>query len=78
MIGRPITIEEIEAMKPKDAVQARTWRRIVKWFFIPKDKRAGIRKTLAQIGISEATLFPELDYQSQHLRERWTHVRAKH
>jgi hypothetical protein len=42
----------------------------------PQDKRAGIRKTLAQIGLSEATLFPELDYQSQPLRERWTHVRA--
>ena len=77
VIGRPITIEELEAMKPKDDVQARTWRRILKWLFIPKNKRAGIRKTLAQIGISEASLFPELDYQSRHLRERWTHFRDK-
>ena len=77
MIGRPISIEEIEAMKPKDDVQARTLRRILKWLLIPKCKRAGIRKTLAQIGLSEASLFPELDYQSRHLRERWTNVRSK-
>lgn len=76
MIGRPISIEEIEAMTPKDDDQARTWRRILKWLLIPKSKRAGIRKTLAQIGISEASLFPELDYQSRHLRERWTNVRS--
>jgi hypothetical protein len=29
-------------------------------------------RTLARIGITDASLFPELDYQSRYLRERWT------
>ncbi|MFT3831625.1 MAG: FRG domain-containing protein [Opitutaceae bacterium] len=67
-VGLPIPIEAIESGLNK--------RRIAKWMLIPKDKRAGIRHTLAQIGISEASLFPELEYQSRHLISRWTYRRA--
>jgi hypothetical protein len=42
----------------------------------PQCEGDGSRKTLAQIGFFEATLFPELDYRAPHLRERWTHVRS--
>jgi hypothetical protein len=38
---------------------------------IPKDKCAGIWTTLAQIGISDASLFPELEYQSRNPVGRW-------
>lgn len=68
-VGLPIAIEEIEAGLKKT--------RIAKWVLIPKDKRAGIRRTLAQIGISDASLFPELEYQSRHLVSRWTYHRAE-
>lgn len=64
-IGLPISIEEIEAGVKK--------KRVAKWLLIPKGKRAAIRRTLAQVGITDATLFPELDYQSKYLASRWTH-----
>ena len=64
-VGLPISIEEIE-----DGLKR---KRLVKWLRIPKDKRSEIRKTLARIGITDASLFPELDYQSKHLVARWTY-----
>ncbi|WP_374401116.1 FRG domain-containing protein [Niveibacterium sp.] len=63
-IGAPIDLLDI------DAALRRT--RILKWLRIPAAKRAGIRRELALIGITEAALFPELDYQSRQLAERWT------
>jgi hypothetical protein len=81
VIGRPITIEELEAMEPQSDIQARTWRSIVKWLRIPKESRASIRNDLAVQGISEAMLFPDqgnkIDDDSRYLRERWTHFRGK-
>ena len=67
-VGLPISIEAIEAGLKK--------KRVAKWILIPKDKRAGVRRTLAQIGISDASLFPELEYQSRHLVSRWTYRRV--
>jgi len=64
-IGLPITIEEIEASLKKF--------RVAKWMLIPKRKRATFRKTLAQIGVTDASLFPELEYQSKYLVSRWTY-----
>lgn len=63
-IGAPIDLLDI------DAALRRT--RILKWLRIPAAKRAGFRRELALIGITEAALFPELDYQSRQLAERWT------
>jgi len=63
-IGAPVDLLDI------DAALSRT--RILKWLRIPCARRAGIRRELALIGITEAALFPELDYQSRHLAERWT------
>ena len=64
-VGLPISIEEIESGLKR--------KRLAKWLRIPKDKRTEIRKTLARIGITDASLFPELDYQSKHLVSRWTY-----
>ena len=67
-IGLPIRLEQIAASLTKT--------RLAKWFLIPKDCRAGIRKTLAQIGVTDASLFPELDYQSRHLLARWSYTKT--
>jgi hypothetical protein len=67
-VGLPITIEEIEA--------GLKTRRVVKWLLIPRNRRASIRKTLAQIGVTDASLFPELEYQSRHLVSRWTYQKT--
>lgn len=67
-IGLPIGLTEI------DAGCQRT--RIVKWLRIPSQSRGEIRRTLARVGVTEATLFPELDYQSKYLLSRWTHRAA--
>jgi hypothetical protein len=64
-IGLPISIEEIEDGMRKT--------RLAKWLRIPGNKRGEIRRTLARIGITDASLFPELDYQSKHLVSRWTY-----
>lgn len=64
-IGLPIPLEELETGTRQ--------KRIVKWFRIPKDRRAEIRKTLGLVGVTEAILFPELDYQSKYLADRWTY-----
>ncbi|MCX9155753.1 FRG domain-containing protein [Niveibacterium sp. 24ML] len=63
-IGAPIDLLDI------DAALRRT--RILKWLRVPTAKRAGIRRELALIGMTEAALFPELDYQSRHVAERWS------
>lgn len=63
-IGAPVDLLDI------DAALSRT--RILKWLRVPCAKRAAMRRELALIGITEAALFPELDYQSRHLAERWT------
>ncbi|GAA5176046.1 hypothetical protein GCM10025771_09770 [Niveibacterium umoris] len=62
-IGAPIDLLDI------DAALRRT--RILKWLRIPAAKRAAIRGELALIGITEAALFPELDYQSRDVASRW-------
>jgi hypothetical protein len=64
-IGMPISLHEISQ-------SLRLRRGFLKWFRIPRDSRDQIRRTLARIGITDAALFPELDYQSRYLRERWT------
>jgi FRG domain len=64
-IGMPISLLELDSGLSKE--------KILKWFLIPKTKRFVIRKTLAQIGVTDASLFPELDYQSKYLVSRWTY-----
>ena len=64
-IGMPISLLEIDAGLSKE--------KILKWLRIPKTQRFEIRKTLAQIGVTDASLFPELDYQSKYLVSRWTY-----
>jgi hypothetical protein len=44
---------------------------------IPRGHQGGIRRTLARIGITDASLFPELDYQSRYLHKRWTTDQAE-
>lgn len=68
-IGLPISIEQLEGCMNKT--------HIAKWLRIPKECRADVRKTLAQIGVSDASLFPELDYQSEHLVARWSYTAAQ-
>jgi hypothetical protein len=63
-IGLPITLHEIDRCLDRN--------RIIDWWRIPKGCKEEIRSTLAQIGITDATLFPELDYQSRYLVQRWT------
>jgi hypothetical protein len=65
-IGLPISLEQLQRGRKRTS--------IAKWLLIPKACRAGIRKTLAQIGLSDASLFPELDYQSKHLVARWSYT----
>ncbi len=65
-VGLPISIMEVDAGLQRS--------RIAKWMSIPAANRGEIRKVLGLMGITEATLFPELDYQSRYLMERWTHV----
>jgi FRG domain len=65
-IGMPISLLEIDSGLPEE-------EKILRWFLIPSTHRSAIRRTLAQIGISEASLFPELDYQSKYLVSRWTY-----
>jgi hypothetical protein len=62
-VGLPITLHEIDRGL-KDS-------RIIQWHRIPSAKKGVFRSTLAQIGITDATLFPELDYQSRYLVQRW-------
>lgn len=64
-VGLPIGLTEIDAGCGR--------KRILKWLRIPRRHRADIRKTLSLIGVTEAALFPELDYQSKYLLSRWTH-----
>lgn len=64
-VGMPINLADIDASLPK--------KRILKWLRIPKTKRASFRKTLSRIGVTDATLFPELDYQAKYLLARWTY-----
>ncbi len=66
-IGLPISLVEIDAGLQRC--------RLLKWLRIPADCRADLRKALAIMGVTEATLFPELDYQSRYLMERWTHFK---
>jgi hypothetical protein len=67
----PISLHEIDLSLKLRRVQ------ILKWFRIPKEYRGRIRHTLARIGITDASLLPELDYQSRYLHERWTTDRAE-
>jgi hypothetical protein len=67
-IGMPINLTDIDSSLPS--------RRILKWLRIPKAKRASFRKTLSRIGVTDATLFPELDYQAKYLLSRWTYREA--
>jgi len=64
-IGMPIGLMEINEGLPET-------KPILKWLRIPAVHRAGFRETLARIGVTDATLFPELDYQSKYLLQRWT------
>jgi hypothetical protein len=68
-IGMPIGLLELDAGLKK--------KRILKWLRIPKNDRVSLRRTLAQIGVTDATLFPELDYQSKYLITRWTYREPK-
>ena len=69
-IGLPISLHEIErSLKLK--------RKILRWFLIPAGSQGKIRQTLARIGVTDATLFPELEYQSRYLHERWTTRRVE-
>jgi hypothetical protein len=68
-IGMPIDLEDIDASLPE--------KRILKWLRIPKKQRASIRQTLSRIGVTDATLFPELDYQAKYLLSRWTYQEEK-
>lgn len=63
-VGTPIDILDLN--------DRLTRTHIVKWLRIPKNCREGIRSTLAKIGVTDASLFPELDYQSRYLADRWT------
>jgi hypothetical protein len=62
-IGLPVTLHEIDRGLQN--------KRIIQWRRIPSGRKGEIRRTLAQIGITDATLFPELDYQSRYLVQRW-------
>jgi hypothetical protein len=62
-IGLPVDLTTIDHCLER--------KRILKWLCIPKEKRAEFRQTLARIGINDAALFPELDYQSRYLIQRW-------
>jgi hypothetical protein len=62
-IGLPITLHEIDR-----GLQS---KRIIQWRRIPSERKEEFRHTLTQIGITDATLFPELDYQSRYLVQRW-------
>ncbi|WP_221031245.1 FRG domain-containing protein [Actomonas aquatica] len=64
-VGLPISLVEIDAGLQRS--------RLLKWLCIPADCRADMRKALAIMGVTEATLFPELDYQSRYLLDRWTY-----
>lgn len=39
---------------------------------IPKSSKSIVRKELEYCGINEATLFPELEYQSKYILKRWS------
>jgi hypothetical protein len=67
-IGMPINLEDINVSLPK--------KRILKWLRIPKEQRGSIRQTLSRIGVTDATLFPELDYQAKYLLDRWMYKKA--
>jgi len=70
-IGLPISLHEIHnSLKLKRG-------QILKWFRIPSGRQSEIRRTLARIGITDASLFPELDYQSRYLHKRWTTDQAE-
>jgi FRG domain len=70
-IGLPISLHEIQHSLRLKRVQ------ILKWFRIPSGSQSEIRRTLARIGITDASLFPELDYQSRYLHKRWTSEQAE-
>lgn len=56
---KPTLIEELKGVN---------YRKIL----ILAKAKENIRAELRFLGISEASLFPELDYQSKQIRERWT------
>jgi len=63
----PITLETINDERKRDLKSP-----ILKYYIIPEAKKEPIKKTLFELGIHEATLFPEMDHQALYLTELWS------
>ena len=63
-IPEPISIEEVNESSP---------HKFLTWCKIDASKKSRIKDELFSIGIHEASLFPELDRQSNYLKEQWSH-----
>lgn len=48
------------------------YRKFLKKFIIQPDKKDSIRRQLQMIGIHMGSMFPELEYQSQYLKDLWS------
>lgn len=65
LIPEPIHLEEVdESLEQGD--------KILKELLVPAAAKEKIRNDLQRLGIHEGSLFPEADYQSRYVRERWT------
>ena len=40
-------------------------------YLIPKDAKTKIQEDLKRLGIHQASLFPEFDYQTQYIKQKW-------
>jgi hypothetical protein len=60
--GEPVSLEDLD----------KGGRKIMINFRIPAEAKEQIRTDLQRLGIHQASLFPEFEYQAQHIRQKWT------
>jgi len=61
----PILLEELN-------ISTDQYYKFLKKFIIQPDKKDVIRRQLQMIGINVGSMFPELEYQSQYLKDLWS------
>jgi len=60
--GVPVSLEEINKNGPN----------VLNDFSVPAEKKRQIRNDLARLGVHQAALFPEFEYQARYIRQKWS------
>jgi hypothetical protein len=61
-IGDPVSLEELDEAGTKILTSLR----------VPAAVKGQMRRDLARLGVHQASLFPEFEYQARFIREKWT------